>query len=83
MQKPTIHLNGSSRQSLCEGYREAAEAIYRARKALHDAAPNARDYYIQGPDAYPLAVQEHLARDQKLKAIHEELVGLLEAVVEG
>lgn len=73
MQKPTIHLNGSGKRHLADTYRDANEALYQAIKALEQAAPNARDYYPQGPDAYRQASKEHAERLAKLVQIRQEI----------
>ena len=52
---PTIHTNGTSRAELIKGYEDAYYAIDKAISALQAVEFNARDYYIQGPDAWPRA----------------------------
>jgi hypothetical protein len=48
---PTIHLNGTSRESLMEDLLGAYHALTEAIAALGRACPNGRDYYPQGNDA--------------------------------
>jgi hypothetical protein len=79
---PSVHLNGTSREALTNGYLEAAQAVSKARRALCEAAPNARDYYVQGEGAFGAATREHQARDQKLKDVLDELTALVEFVEE-
>lgn len=56
---PTVHLNGTSRAELEEGYRNACEALKAAYDALAAATCNARDYYVQeDPEAYSNARYE-------------------------
>ena len=43
--------NGTSRDVLDLQYENALAKLRDAVKALEDASPNARDYYLQGPDA--------------------------------
>jgi hypothetical protein len=70
---PTIHLNGSDGETLLAQYLAALKAL-QAAAAAHDAAsPNARDYYVQGPDAYAAAREEHVNRAQRLASITAEL----------
>jgi hypothetical protein len=76
MTKPTIHMNGTSAESLLEGYRNAMEGISNAQQAMRSAWPNGRDYYPQGPDAINVAIREHAVRLQKLDEIHAELLEL-------
>lgn len=59
---PLLHLNGSSAKTLLDGYRAAHTALYDALVAMRESAPNARDYYPQGDDAFNQARREHDAR---------------------
>ena len=69
---PTLHLNGSSRESLLQEYITAMDALRRAVEALQKTSPNGRDYYTQGPDALPKALKEHSLRLHRLAdTIHE------------
>lgn len=65
---PTVHLNGTGRKELSDGYMAAYQAARRAFDALADATCNARDYYTQGDDAYSKA---RAARDQQLFNLRE------------
>ena len=78
---PTIHLNGSSGEELAARLEAAGAALFSAREALALTAPNARDYYPQGPDAHGRARREHDARARRLLEVQEELVQLHEHVV--
>ena len=60
---PTIHMNGTGRKDLCDGYMAAYKAARRAFDALCDVTCNARDYYVQGDNAYSEARDE---RDRQL-----------------
>lgn len=82
MTKPTIHLNGTSRKDLAEGYEAAFRAVTDAAEALTKSCPNGRDYYPQGSDAFDAAVKEHRARREKLESVKGELMELWEAVCE-
>lgn len=55
---PTIHLNGSDKQSLLNEYIAAADAIRDAVAAFNNIDFNARDYYVQGNDAFRAASKE-------------------------
>ena len=48
-------------------------AVRDAMEALQKAAPNARDYYVQGPDAYKTAMAEHANRIVRLNSVWQEL----------
>lgn len=81
MMLPTIHLNGTSRPELFDMHVAAIVAMDNAIAALRRAAPNARDYYPQSPQAYPQARDEHLARLAALDKISRELHVLAEHAV--
>jgi hypothetical protein len=73
---PTVHLNGTAKADLINGYCEAIEALHDAGRKLAAAYPNGRDYYPQGGDAINVAMRQHEARMTKLK----EIIGELEAI---
>lgn len=77
---PTIHLNGTAGAALLDQYTAAAEAMRKAIDALCDAGPNARDYYVQGPDVALAAQREHEARLASLKLVRNELAAIAEGV---
>lgn len=81
---PTVHLNGTSKQSLLDGWEEAYTALTLALDKLAQAAPNGRDYYPQDvagqrPALYK-AQDEHRARMQKVQSVMDDLQALCEAV---
>ena len=80
MMKPTIHLNGTSQQSLAEGYEKSVNALRVAQDALCAAAPNGRDYYPQGDSASYTARDEHQDRLKRTKSVIEELEALWESI---
>jgi hypothetical protein len=49
---PTLHLNGTGKNDLRDGYANAYDAIDKAIEALANAELNGRDFYPQGPGAY-------------------------------
>ena len=77
---PTLHLNGTSKTDLRDGYAAAYNAIEKAIDALAKAELNGRDFYPQGPDAYYQARKERDEAFEKLRAAHdyvgEVLVGI-------
>ena len=77
---PTVHLNGTSRDTLLEGYIAALDALRLAREALQAAAPNARDYYVQAGDTFCLAQNQHFVRLARLRETLDELNTLAEHV---
>jgi hypothetical protein len=75
---PTVHLNGTSREALLEGYIDCVNAVRHAIEVCQKNGPNARDYYvITGSDgtvdAVSAAMTEHEARLEKLEAVLAEL----------
>jgi len=75
---PTIHLNGTGRDSLVEGWEAAWNAAEAAFEALKRTAPNGRDYYPQEPGALEKAIDEHRDRLRKIQAVQDELQELIE-----
>lgn len=65
---PTVHLNGTGRDTLLTEYKEAHAALVAARDALVKTTCHGRDYYPQGPQAYYQAVE---ARNQFLSRLDE------------
>jgi hypothetical protein len=64
---PTLHLNGTSKTDLRDGYLAAHDAIDKAIDALVNVDMNARDYYMQEPGAYYQARQERTEALEKLR----------------
>lgn len=77
---PTVHLNGTSRDGLLEPICKATDAIHDAIAAVAETAPNARDYYVQGPDAFQVARKQHECRMHKLADVIRELREIGEAI---
>ena len=74
---PTIHFNGTSREALLEEYQTAWSAVQQALEAVIAAAPNDRDYYVQGPEACTRAQAEHRERLAKIESVMTELHQIL------
>ena len=77
---PTVHMNGTAGDVLCDQFTAAADAVRKAIDAVCDAGPNARDYYVQGPDAALAAQREHEERIASLKRVRDELAAIAEGV---
>jgi len=77
---PTVHLNGSSKQSLLDCYFDAAEALRKALVAVQATAPHGRDYYVQrthdGEHVTHRAIAEHVDRLKRLESVLRELNAL-------
>lgn len=70
---PTVHLNSTSRAMLTEGYQAAYAKVQEAIRAFQAIEFNARDYYVQGGDAYRIAVQQRGVAFQQLCAARDYL----------
>lgn len=79
MSIPTIHSNGTSWKALLAQIVKAARDVRHAEDALREAWPNARDYYVEGPDAYREAVKKWEAMQADLGSVRHRL----EAVADG
>lgn len=71
--KPTIHLNGTHRADLHDGYRSAYDAVQEAITVMNRTHPHGRDYYVQGSGVIVNATAEHFARLRKLESVMKEL----------
>lgn len=80
--KPTIHMNGTSREALLDQTTEAWGKVNDAISALCHMRPNGRDYYPQGSSAYGLADDEHCERITKLNEVLQELQVLAEHIAD-
>ena len=65
---PTIHLNGTSADTLYAEYRAVRKAIAAAADALAAATCNGRDFYPQDPGAWQQARSE---REQAFKMLQQ------------
>jgi hypothetical protein len=73
---PSVHLNGTDKESLLLGYRAAMTAVNLAIQTLQDTAPHGRDYYVQKDNPIGRAIDEHFARMQKLQRVMDEIEAL-------
>lgn len=79
---PTVHMGGTSKNSLLEALEDARTALRAAETALRETAPHGRDYYLdKNPDALKIATQEYIRRCTALAQVHEELLTLSENIV--
>jgi len=70
---PTVHSNGTSAESLVEGLSAAIDALHEAQRLMCEAAPNGRDYYVQGNLAAGAAMDAHERRLINLNRMLTEL----------
>lgn len=68
---PTVHLNGTSKDSLIEQYANVLEAIDVLQKAMAAATPHMRDYYVAPVGSYERAMDQHRTRWSSLMTIRE------------
>lgn len=79
---PTVHLNGTSADELERQVEQAGSACYRLMRALSDAAPNGRDYYVQPDGAFMKACEQHASRVDRVRLVLDELLALSDAIAE-
>lgn len=79
---PTIHLNGTSAESLLEDALDVMRKISELLDAMQKGAPNARDYYVQGPDAFGKARAEHQWRMEQIQGVYDEYKALAHHISE-
>lgn len=80
METPIVHINGTSREGLLEGYCEMIYALNDALSAMHRNSPNGRDYYPNGDDSLLRAQNEHRARINAITAVWKELTQIAETI---
>jgi hypothetical protein len=80
---PAVHLNGTGKNDLLDALEKAYRACNDAYDALRQTAPNGRDYYVYGPDAYSRARDEHLQRMRAIDTVVKELEGLAIGIQDG
>jgi hypothetical protein len=69
---PIVHLNGTSKASLLEGYSEILDALRKAETALYSNGPNGRDYYLK-PGLFEKAVAQHRSRIEAIGRVHRDI----------
>lgn len=80
MEQPVIHLNGTSKDALIEGYCEMIYALNDALSALHRNGPNGRDYYPNGETSLTKALTEHQRRIDAVTQVWKELTEIAENI---
>lgn len=75
---PTVHLNGSGKDSLLEEYVTAIRALAKASASL--PYPNGRDYYPQGGEATRAAIEQHQRWAAALNAVRTEVEAVAEKI---
>jgi hypothetical protein len=70
---PIIHLNGTSKNELLDQQQKLYLAIADAMKALANAAPNQRDYYLLDEAAWARARAKYDVRYNTLKLMQTDV----------
>jgi len=78
--KPTVHLNGTSKEQLLADYGAAVTKLRTAIDAVANAWPHPRDYYTQGGNTIDLAIHQHQDRLKRLRSVLAELDEIREAL---
>ena len=55
---PTIHLNGTSKETLIEGYSNIIENLDKLSDSISSCEFHSRDYYVHDVDAFSNALRE-------------------------
>ena len=79
---PTVHLGGTSLKMLTQGYEDAYYALKTFTKAFGHIEFNARDYYVQGPEAWPAAAEARIEMNEKIRDILKYVEDHLESLAE-
>ena len=79
---PMVHLNGTGRNTLLEGYIKAREAVHDAMHAMAAATFHSRDYYTIGNGAWEAAVTERREEMAKLEHVYQYLTKHIEHIAD-
>jgi hypothetical protein len=78
---PSIHMNGTSADTLCSEIREAHEALEKATVALSCMTVHGRDHYVKADkESFSKAQAEHRARFVALEKIKTELMEIYQGI---
>jgi len=79
---PCIHMNGTGENALRVVMENAYTELGEAEEALHECAPNGRDYYPYSPQAYERARSEWRHRMLLIQQVRTELDELIGGIDE-
>jgi hypothetical protein len=77
---PTVHRNGTAASDLLDARFATLGALHAAGDALALMAPNARDYYVQAPNAYGDADRQHCNRLETLRGMIADVTAEVDAI---
>ena len=69
---PHIHRNGTSPDELLRQFTDVASALREALEKIQAAAPNGRDYYPMGNDAFGQAAKQHVRQREAVEGVLRE-----------
>ncbi len=69
---PHIHRNGTSPDELLRQFTDVAAALREALEKMQAAAPNGRDYYPMGNDAFGQAAKQHARQREAVEGVLRE-----------
>ena len=82
MKIPSVHLNGTGGVQLRDANLHAYAMLLNAIEAARQAAPNARDFYVQSNEAFGIARAEHEQRILELQRVASNFCAIYEGVQE-
>jgi hypothetical protein len=74
-------MNGDSKATLLSDNVAAHDAINNAIDIVAKAAPNGRNFYLQGDGAIDEAIEQHFTRIQGLEAVRQEMKKIICGIV--
>jgi len=80
MTKPVFNRDGTPNKELFEQNNVARLAVVTAIKALENAAPQMRDYFLKGTHFFDAAMREHKDRLERLQSVRDEIKLLLDHI---
>jgi hypothetical protein len=80
---PTVHLNGTSRGMLLDGYNKILDAIYEVNDASNECEFHSRDYYVEDDESWPKALEERQRHLNNLHAFKQHILEHLMHLHEG
>ena len=83
LQCPLVHLNGTGKEQLLSDLQKVGSSLRKSLEALSEAAPNQRDYYPMGDEAWRRARKQHEERVRILRVLHEEVALVAEGIMDG
>jgi hypothetical protein len=80
---PSVHTNGTGKDMLMRGYKNALKAVRAAEEAMDQIEFNPRDYYPQGETAFEEAREQMRQQYAHLDSVREYLHEVVQGIVKG